>query len=253
MQPHHRSASRAFSYAVLIATISPSVIAAQSIQGRLLEQGSGRPLPSAVIMLVSGANAAPGASTKSDSAGRFLLRVPAGGIYRVRVEDPGYRTAVTPEVEVGPGDQLGITLHLLPDTLQLRPMQVTAASRPATRSVSGFTERAKRRAGGAFITRDQIDKRHPMTVSDLLATVPGLQVVTDPLRFGADVRTTEGCRPQVYLDGVRYPLRGETIDQIVSPSQLEGIEVYPHAAEVPIEFQAPGSTCGAILLWTRGF
>jgi hypothetical protein len=54
------------------------------------------------------------------------------------------------------------------------------------------------------------------------------------------------------LDGVPYALLGgETIDDVVSPTQLEGIEVYRHAAEVPAEFLTAGSSCGAIVLWTR--
>ena len=67
------------------------------------------------------------------------------------------------------------------------------------------------------------------------------------------MQTTEGCRPAVYVVGLRYPLlRGETIDNVVDPTALEGIEVYAHAAEVPVEFQGPWSNCGAIVLWTRG-
>jgi hypothetical protein len=56
----------------------------------------------------------------------------------------------------------------------------------------------------------------------------------------------------VYLDGLRFPLfRGESIDHLVSPMELEGIEVYAHAAQVPVEFQRTRAGCGAILFWTR--
>jgi len=42
-------------------------------------------------------------------------------------------------------------------------------------------------------------------------------------------------------------------DHIVNPMDIEGIEVYTHAAEAPVEYRGPGTSCGAILLWTRGF
>jgi hypothetical protein len=59
--------------------------------------------------------------------------------------------------------------------------------------------------------------------------------------------------PAVYLDGVRFPLLGESIDNIIDPSQLEGIEVYTHAAEVPAQFASARSNCGVIALWTKNF
>jgi hypothetical protein len=75
--------------------------------------------------------------------------------------------------------------------------------------------------------------------------------VPSPRGFGNEVLTTTGCRPAVYLDGLRYPLRGESIDHIVNPMDIEGIEVYSNPAEVPVEYQGPGSSCGAIVIWTR--
>jgi hypothetical protein len=45
----------------------------------------------------------------------------------------------------------------------------------------------------------------------------------------------------------------ESIDRIVNPMHIEGIEVYTHAAEVSVEYRGPGTSCGAILLWTRAF
>ena len=88
-------------------------------------------------------------------------------------------------------------------------------------------------------------------MTDLLRTVPGLQVLPSLRGFGNVVRTIEGCTPAVYLGGTRFPLMGESIDDIVNPMALEGIEVYTHAAEVPAEFQGPFSNCGVIALWTR--
>ena len=43
---------------------------------------------------------------------------------------------------------------------------------------------------------------------------------------------------------------GETIDDLIQPSTLEGIEIYRNRTELPFEFAGPRE-CGAILFWTR--
>ena len=55
------------------------------------------------------------------------------------------------------------------------------------------------------------------------------------------------------VQGDAVELIEESIDDIVNPSQLEGIEVYTHAAEVPAQFAGSGSNCGVIALWTKNF
>jgi hypothetical protein len=46
---------------------------------------------------------------------------------------------------------------------------------------------------------------------------------------------------------------GESIDDIVNPNDIEGIEVYTNPAEVPGEFMTARTNCGVIALWTKGF
>jgi hypothetical protein len=135
----------------------------------------------------------------------------------------------------------------------MRPIAIVASSRRTPGRLSGFYDRMQRHGVGTFITSDQIERARPFAVTDLLRTVPGLQVFPSRRGFGNTVRTIEGCQPTVYLDGVRFPLLGESIDDIVNPMTLEGIEVYPHAVDVPAELQGPTSNCGAIALWTKGF
>jgi hypothetical protein len=221
---------------------------AQIIRGRILEDPSNRPIPGASVALVAAGNARVAATTRPGRDGGFSLQAPSPGIYRLMTELPGYRTAVTPAFELFAGDQVDVNLRLLSDTARLRPITVTANTRQNTNRLAGF---ARRNAFGRYITRDQIETRHPIFVSDLLRTIPGLQVAPARRGFGFDVLTTEGCRPAVYLDGLHYPLMGETIDQIVNPNDVDSIEVYAHAAEVPPEYLGPGSNCGAIVIWTR--
>ncbi|MDP9347783.1 MAG: Plug domain-containing protein, partial [Gemmatimonadota bacterium] len=60
------------------------------------------------------------------------------------------------------------------------------------------------------------------------------------------------CAPRVYLDGIRAFHDGNMIiDNLVSPMDLEGIEVYRSSAEVPVQYGGMDAGCGAILIWSR--
>jgi hypothetical protein len=226
---------------------------AQTIGGKLIDQYSSKPIPNAAITLVTPDNAPVGPTAKTGNDGSFSLKAPAPGIYRLRAEIAGYITAVTPAIELGASDKIDLTWRLLAGAVSIRPVAIVSSSRRTSGRLSGFYDRAQRKGFGYFITRDQIDKMRPFFVTDLLRTVPGLQVVPSARSFGNEVVTSEGCRPAVFLDGSHFPLLGESIDDIVTPEAIEGIEVYTHAVEVPAQFQAPGGACGAIVLWTRGF
>jgi hypothetical protein len=246
----HQIAAILLSAVVLVLTAAQQV-AAQAIRGQLLDQYTNKPIAGATVTLMTDAGPV-GPKTKTGSDGSFSIRVPRPGIYRLRAELPGYITAQTPAIELGAGDQINVTWRLLAGTVQLRPLAIVSNDRPTSGKLAGFYNRAKRGGFGYFITRDKIDQMRPFFVSDLLRTVPGLEVFPSMRGFGNMVRTIEGCRPAVFLDGVRFPLIGESVDDIVSPQALEGIEVYTHATEVPAEFQGPFATCGAIVLWTKG-
>jgi hypothetical protein len=246
---------------IAVATISSVLLlaaatrhaAAQTIRGKLVDQYTDQPIAGATIALMTSTNAPVGPTVKTGNDGSFSVRAPAPGIYRLRADLPGYISAMTPAIELGNGDEIDITWRLLAGMVQMRPIAIVANNRRTSGRLSGFYDRAQRKGFGYFITSDDIQKRHPFFVTDLLRTVPGLEVLPSPRGFGNIVRTLEGCQPAVYLDGVRFPLMGESIDDIVNPSQLEGIEVYTHAAEVPAQFTGPRSNCGVIALWTKNF
>jgi len=241
---------------ILIAAMAAVVLTgapvhAQSIHGKLLTEGTDHPVAAASVRLLTDQGIRIGEATKSDVNGAFELKAPAEGVYRLRAERSGFQTAVSPAMELRTGEEVGIEFHLLPDTLLLRPVVVTAHSRRAPGKLGGFYDRRARDGFGTFITRDRIDRERPFEVTDLLRTTPGLDVLPARRGFGSVVRTMEGCTPSLYLNGLRFPMMGETIDQIVSPNDVEAVEVYAHAAEVPAEFQSPRARCGAIVVWTR--
>jgi hypothetical protein len=115
----------------------------------------------------------------------------------------------------------------------------------AARDLNGFAQRAER-GFGTFITEAEIDRRASVDVTDLLRTVPGLQVVPNgPYGSGVLVR---GCAPAVFLDGMYIPEGASDVSILARPSEVAGIEVY-RGTDTPPEFQKGG--CGALVIWTK--
>jgi hypothetical protein len=250
-----QSAAAALIAAAIVAASSPQPLAGQTVTGRLLVDPTNQPLSGATVALLTtpAPRVAVAVTTKTGNDGSFSLRAPSPGVYRVLAELPGYRTLVSPAIELRSGDRLDFTVRLIADTSQMRSFTLNTNTRNNVNRLTGVGNRSRTNAAfGRFLDRNQIEQSHAITVSDLLRTMPGLQVVPSSRGFGYDVLTTEGCRPAVFLDGVHYPLLpGETIDDVVHPLELDAVEVYPHAAEVPAEFATAAGTCGAIVLWTR--
>lgn len=146
------------------------------------------------------------------------------------------------------------------DPVALDEITVTAAADvPAPRlDRVGFYDR-ERTTTGEFIDRAAIERRHAQRVTQILQNVPGVRTVPferdrtavymrGPMNFSGI------CWPRVYLDGVVLFQGGasaEFIDPVVHPTNLEGIEVYRSAAEVPPQYGGAQSACGVIVLWTR--
>jgi hypothetical protein len=144
----------------------------------------------------------------------------------------------------------GATRAFLPVVLDPMPTELekvivmarVAASRGRLRE---FYERKSRNAWGSFIDREQIERRNPTWVSDMLRMIPGVHVLT---RGGRNIVRLRGCAPTIWLDGM--PLRGAEIDEVVLPFDVAGIEVYRSQAGMPVQFTNM-SSCGAIVVWTR--
>ncbi len=83
-------------------------------------------------------------------------------------------------------------------------------------------------------------------MSQVVRTIPGVTLI--PSRFGSVVRL-RGCKPLLWLDGVRLP--GAELDELIHPSEVAALEVYPSWAGIPAQYFDRSATCGTILLWTR--
>jgi hypothetical protein len=138
---------------------------------------------------------------------------------------------------------LEIRLH--PRAVELRAIEVRAA-RPRERL--GFEARVERDRGGHYITRDDIEEQDARHTSELLRGVPGVRLEDNPIGFGQRVTLGEDCAPAIVLDGARRRAEA-SVDELIHPSELRGIEVYRSWSIVPAELGMNGR-CGLIALWS---
>ncbi|MFQ5948594.1 MAG: TonB-dependent receptor plug domain-containing protein, partial [Acidimicrobiia bacterium] len=124
---------------------------------------------------------------------------------------------------------------------------------------------------GEFVTRDDIERRQAVRLSQVLADLPRMDFQPFCPGWRCLVPIIRGrspaCRrvkreglqafigPSIYLNGRRVPmvvgggLFG--IDDLTNPSDIAGIEVYTGIGDLPADFaDFNAQRCGAIAIWT---
>lgn len=273
----------------ILCTAGPVTPAAgQVLRGRLLDLDTNRPLAGGVITLIpeQGARVV---SVVTDADGNYVLKAPAPGRYFVEARRIGYRSWVDGPVELERGADWQTEFHLPALPVELDPVEVVGeatALEPMLRRV-GFYERQKADFGH-FITRDEIEKRAPPRMTDLLNAVPGARIAPSGSGLGRSTVSFRGsllseglaCHPRVYVDGL-VVIRGDArsrgldvfgareeatevqgagtkrpeiaLDDVVMPEDVEAVEVYRRGLEVPAKFGGTSisAQCGVIVIWTR--
>lgn len=213
--------------------------------GSVIDHSTRQPVPLAEILLrrVDGEDVTRRAV---DEEGRFGFPLMAAGSYAIEVQALGYH-AIHETFPIRRVAEVRITVELVPAALELDPI-VVVTERRGRLDLAGFNDR--RRTGfGRYITREDIEERNPLYVSDLLRTIPGVRVVPVSGGFGNSVRLRRGCRPAVFVDGLRLAAVDDFgIDDLLATQDIEGIEVY-HGIQAPAQYS--GGSCGSIVLWTR--
>lgn len=232
----------------------PLAAPAQAIRGVVVEAESRRPIAGALVELC-GQDTVPLARALSDSVGVFLLGAGRAGDFTLRLRRVALPATDPVTVRLEPGDTLEIELRVAPRTVTLEPLVVTAER---DQQIAGFYERLRRRGFGHFLSREDIEERRiGPHVSELLRTLPGVQVVPGSLGagLGDDLIVMRGpvgsCLPTIYIDGMPVAQHaGGGVDAMLTPDMLEGVEVYTTAGTAPATIHARG-TCGVVAFWTR--
>lgn len=192
-------------------------------------------------------------ASKTDERGEFrITAIPAGS-----VEIQARRLGFSPEtrtVELRAGETNGridFTLAALPAMLEHVVVQRTGMK--YTGRLAGYYERLQRRSSGQFLTREDFDRNESLSLSQLVARSPGVNAVRLGGGGGAVRMRGRSCRPLVWMDGVPMPA-GEVDLDAFPVSTLHGAELYLGSTTAPLDYTAQQnrSSCGSILLWSRG-
>jgi hypothetical protein len=229
---------------------------AQSLAGTVTDS-AGLPLREATIIV------SPGASRmRSDSAGRFSVRLARAGLVEVMVRLVGYHQFVDSVRVSGFGTRrFAVRLTRLPP--RLAAVVVTDRSACATTALSGFE--CRRDSGiGYFRDAGELRGMRPRHWADMLDGMPGLRREPRPGPYGLDWRPTappsrcvrELWNGQPPMDDPTGPFQP---DQLWKPEDVVAIEYYEQHRDVPPQYQryawhppVGGQTCGLIIYWLRG-
>lgn len=225
-----------------------------------------------------------GVRVVSDDSGRFVLRVDRSRPFTLEIRRIGWRP-FRERVEIRGDTTLAITLE--PIAQRLQEARIAAGGARRSLDVNGFYRRmADREKGilnGHFITEEEVDRRKPHRITQMLEGLPSVRVMryntsNATQRAGIDpmVERTSclsghdpvcnvpvgvgNCPMTVYVDGRRinalnrvHPDRAYAfnVDGYALPTAVAGIEVYTSATRLPPEYQPLNGRCGAILIWTK--
>lgn len=125
---------------------------------------------------------------------------------------------------------------------------------------------ARRKLGQATvsITRDDIVKRNPVDIWQMLRGIPSIRIVDSAgvtaesarsMDMNADL-SVKPCYIMVMVDGlVKNAANGNAYDlrQLPKPDEVYAVEVFAGPASIPVQYGGTGTDkwCGMIAVWTR--
>lgn len=213
---------------------------------RVVDGTTGRPVPSARLELDPSA-----VSGWSDSRGRAEVRGLPPGRYALTVDHASFRTR-TDTVYISEGRHARVTVEVVPEAVEMKPLEVSVDSRSPYLVDEGFYER-RRSNGGYFMTPDSIANRDFAQVNHFWF-VPGIRLRQPP----------SGCTA-IYVDGIqgiiaeeapggRVSYRTRTNLSELRASQVIAIEAF-RRGEAPKRFPNylwfVDPDCQVVALWTQ--
>jgi hypothetical protein len=243
--------------------LSPAGAAAQTIRGVILEEGATTPIAMATVE-VRGADTTYTAVT--NEVGWFQLHLREPGRYLLRPAHMSYAAAGEDTVTLARHEIVTVMVRMGRAAIPLEPLVV------ATRTfhpLKGFYDRMEQNRRGYFVRRDFIQRRLALRPSQLVDMTPGIRVIGPSSMLGSNFTSTitmwgvgGRCAANVFLDGMPVPPGITSIDELTSPDQLEGVEIYDSFAAAPeifySMFQLHGldsdgymRQCGVVAYWSR--
>ncbi|HST58102.1 MAG TPA: carboxypeptidase-like regulatory domain-containing protein [Longimicrobium sp.] len=264
---------RAHRVCVVVGLVAAALLAARPapaqilVRGVLVDATSGAPITSARMNLAATRGAWRG-ELLTDSVGGFAFENVRPGNYTLRAQRVGYRDSGG-QLRLSADSVVELQMRMTVASVTLDPLTVvTRSQRNVGPVLEGFYRRLAR-GQGRFVTREEIEMRHPPRVTDMLRSVPNLTSNT-PRAGSSGATMSRGstghrCTVVFFVDGVVVsqpagmgggPWQSgsrtdQAIDDFVHPQEVEGIEIYRGESDTPAEFITRWVGCGTIVIWTR--
>lgn len=246
---------------LVLALLAPSrVLTAQTVLGRVFDAVTTDGVGEAEVTLADSAGRVV-ARSMSERSGRFLFRLSDAGIYVLTITRLGYSTGDSAVVHLASDQTRYLEIELQPEALGLPGFTVRGDPQLPQLELSGFYHR-RDMGRGRFLDPGDIQATLVIQTSEYLRRVPFVRMNTQGISYEPYIsRGTIGlrsgnspCYPDVVLDGMKVREGGPSIDlafdNIVSPHDVEAMEVYAGGASIPRQWLSL-SGCGLIVIWTK--
>jgi hypothetical protein len=250
MIPRLRGALLAALALAALAGLVPEA-SAQWVHGRLIDESNRQPIRGAMIQLFDEEGDLV-AFARTDEEGNFQIVAPSPGRYRFTVTSVGYGSAGSDYLTLAEGQALRADLMMPPAPIVLEGLTAEVESRPwmveQPAILWPYFERREfygKLGLGRFVDREFLENW-----SGTIETIPEVDILFRTMGQRTGGFLGQGCsQPAWFLDGNR--VRDVNINELVGTWELEGVEVYRRATEIPGEFGGSDSECGVVALWTR--
>jgi hypothetical protein len=214
--------------------------------GRVVDAQTRHPLAGVTIRLVER-----NLETSTNDRGYFSFGNQPFGVYMLDVKTMGYAERVAPVRVAGDFTQ-NAEIELSQKAVELEGLNVMVRPKNQRFDLDGLVRRMNVGVG-SFVTRDQLEMRPRARITEILRETPGVSVnVSRDRSYTLQVRGSV-CVPDVFVDGVYYHASDNALD-LPAASDLEAVEIYRGAAEIPGIYLRPSPTrppCAVIAAWTR--
>jgi hypothetical protein len=220
-------------------------LAAQTLTGRVVQEGSETPVAGAVVSLLD-RDGSRRAATTADTVGRFVLTPPEAGEYIIEVTQFGYTTTRSPLFKMEIFGQAALDMMLTPEPLGLEGLEVEVEREAREQlGVLGMTPAV---LGKRWIDRADIEKMPgipDMRGALRSQNVSGLSLPRNPHALCLNFVRGEGCALTV-LNGV--PIGADQALDI-DPNDVAAIAIL--TPDEATTFYGQQGVGGALLMWSR--
>lgn len=209
-------------------------------------------------------------ATLSNYMGQFRFSNLPAGKYAITIRYVGFQPYAD-SIIVADGKFVERDYVLVEIPVNLDTMRTRAGQRQwRSPALNAFEERRRSNVGGYFLADSVFRANEGQKLSDVLGRLPGLMKVPigsrTYLASGRSMGNDGGpvfmsrraqnvwCFVTLYVDGVKLyqaPDASPPDYNLLPTTEYSAAEYYGGAASVPAQFNATGSSCGVLLLWTR--